>query len=217
MMTENPQGKYIVIEGHDGTGKSTQVRHLQKQLQNDGYDAIIVEEPGSDDPSLSTPVANALREIIKNGSLVRAPEVNLALFSAARRELLQQRIAPALARGAYVLSARNYYSTIAYQGYGEGLDVDLIDRTTRLFTSEQYMSPDLAVILTLNNETERTKRIDNRGQLENPDTFESKDEAFQRRVHEGYIHIADHYNVPTISANQSIEQVASAIRQLLNP
>ena len=114
-------GTYIVIEGNDGTGKSTQAGLLADHCRQQGREVIIVEEPGSNDPDKTTPIANYLRSLIKNGTLARDPEINLALFSAARRELWQQKIAPALNRGAIVISARNYISTLAYQGYGEGL------------------------------------------------------------------------------------------------
>lgn len=193
------RGKYIVIEGNDGTGKSTQVDLLATNLKNKSHDVVIVEEPGSEDLEKSTPVANYLRSIIKDGTLKRDAEINLALFSAARRELWQNKIQPALARNAIVLSARNYFSTLAYQGRGEGLDEGHIINITRLFTNERYMNPDLLLILTLEDESERAGRINRRGALEKPDTFEARDNSFQNRVNEGYIDLADEHNLPTIS------------------
>ena len=77
----NRPGQYIVIEGNDGTGKSTQVAMLADYFQARGHVVCVVEEPGSDDPEKSTPVANELRRIVKNGDLVRSSEINLALFS----------------------------------------------------------------------------------------------------------------------------------------
>lgn len=208
------RGGYIVIEGNDGTGKSTQVDQLAGWLIDRGEDVQIVEEPGSDDVEKSTPVANELRRLIKNGSLERAPEINLALFSAARRELWQERIKPALGRGAIVLSARNYFSTLAYQGRGEGMSEAEILRMTRLFTDEYYMKPDAMLILTLNH-TGRAERIAMRGELENPDTFESRPADFQDRVNQAYIDIAKQYGVATIDASGSIEDVQHEIRQIL--
>ena len=79
-------GTYIVIEGNDGTGKSTQAGLLADYCRQQGREVIIVEEPGSDDPDKTTPIASYLRSLIKNGTLARDPEINLALFSAARRE-----------------------------------------------------------------------------------------------------------------------------------
>ena len=82
-MTQH-QGNYIVIEGIDGTGKSTQVELLAKHYQSQGYVVTVVEEPSSDDLAQTTPIAHYLRTVIKNGNLRRDPEINLALLSAAR-------------------------------------------------------------------------------------------------------------------------------------
>lgn len=184
-------GTYIVIEGNDGTGKSTQAGLLADCCRQQGREVIIVEEPGSDDPDKTTPIANYLRSLIKNSTLARDPEINLALFSAARRELWQQKIAPALNRGAIVISARNYISTLAYQGHGEGVDTDHIIATTKLFTAERYMRPDFIIILALDNESERKKRIAKRSQsIDTPDTFESRSSSFQKRVDAAYRTIA---------------------------
>ena len=214
-------GRYIVIEGNDGTGKSTQVERLASYIQGNGDEAVVVEEPGSDDPAKSTPVANYLRSVIKDGSLQRDPEINLALFSAARRELWQNKIAPALGRGATVLSARNYFSTLAYQGKGEGLSEKLIIDKTRLSTDERYMHPDEMVILTLDDEIERSRRILDRGVLETPDTFESKDANFQARVNTAYNTLAVEHGIRTVSCidgahKKSIDEIQAEIRGLLD-
>lgn len=193
------QGNYIVIEGIDGTGKSTQVELLAKHYQAQGYTVTIVEEPSSDDPAQTTPIAHYLRTVIKNGNLRRDPEINLALLSAARRELWQQIIQPALARGETVLASRNYLSTLAYQGYGEGLSQEHIQHVTALFTGQRYLTPDYLIILTLNDEKERMHRIQQRGTPTTaPDTFETQEKDFQQRVHTGYSIIAKDYQVPTI-------------------
>ena len=200
------KGKYIVIEGNDGTGKTTQVELLAEHFRKNGQAVQIVEEPGSDNPTNSTPVANELRKAIKNGSLERSPEINVLLFSAARRELWQKKIAPALNKGKIVLSARNYFSTLAYQGQGEGIDSAEILRLTKLFTNERYMNPDVLIVLAANHDT-RKKRIAKRGALLNPDTFESRNDAFQNTVNNAYAELATKYNLPTINTGQSIEEI----------
>lgn len=208
------RGRYIVIEGNDGTGKSTQVEALSEWLQEGGYGVQVIEEPGSEDDDKSTPVANELRAIIKNGSLKRAPEINLALFSAARRELWQQKIQPALGAGAIVLAARNYLSTLAYQGQGEGLSESEILRMTAVFTGERYMNPDLTLVLTLDHES-RAKRIANRGDLVNPDTFESRGSDFQDKVNDAYVRLADERGYASIDASNTVDEVQREIRQLI--
>ena len=203
------QGKYIVIEGNDGTGKSTQVGLVRERLANRGIQSIDFHEPAG------TPIADDIRTIIKNGSLERDGETNLLLFTAARHEIWKEAKAQ-LKLGIWVVAARNYYSTLAYQGYGEGLDTDLITETTRRFTDEQYMNPDLALILTLEHEA-RAERITSRGALENPDTFESRDNSFQTRLNEGYLEIADKHKLPVIDASDDIPTVTQNIWQLVEP
>lgn len=201
-------GKYIVIEGNDGTGKSTQVELLRTRLKNDGIQTIEIHEPGG------TAVADAIRQVIKNGSLERSAKTNLLLFTASRQEIWQHAEAH-LAKGTWVIAARNYFSTLAYQGYGEGLDRELILSVTQQFTSDRYMTPDLAVILTLEDEDERKRRIGQRGDLDNPDTFESKDSSFQQRVSDGYLHIAKDRSLPVISALQTPQQISDEIYALI--
>ena len=193
------QGNYIVIEGIDGTGKSTQVELLAKHYQAQDHTVTIVEEPSSDDPAQTTSIAHYLRTVIKNGNLRRDPEINLALLSAARRELWQQIIQPALARGETVLASRNYLSTLAYQGYGEGLSQEHIRQVTALFTNQRYLTPDHLIILMLNDEKERMHRIQQRGTPTTaPDTFETQEKGFQQRVHTGYRMLAKDYQIPIV-------------------
>ncbi len=193
------QGSYIVIEGIDGTGKSTQVELLANYYRAQGHSVTVIEEPSSDDLAQTTPIAHYLRTVIKNGNLRRDPEINLALLSTARRELWQQIIQPALERGETVLASRNYFSTLAYQGYGEGLSQEHIRHITGLFTSQRYLTPDYLIILTLNDEKERIHRIQQRGTPTTaPDTFETQEKDFQQRVHTGYRILAKDYQVPII-------------------
>ena len=199
-------GKYIVIEGNDGTGKSTQVAKLADYFQARGHVVCVVEEPGSDDPEKSTPIANELRNVIKNGDLARSVAVNVALFSAARRELWREKIQPALQRGEIVLSARNYISTLVYQGQADGYDEAEILRLTKLFTDEKYLHPDVMIVLSLSHD-KRAKRIAMRGELKNPDTFESRGQDFQEKITKGYLKIAKDYDIPVVLADGNVEEV----------
>lgn len=204
-------GKYVVIEGHDGTGKSTQVGIIRKKLQDIGIDSIEFHEPEG------SPIADAIRTVIKNGELPRDAMTNLLLFSAARHDIWTKQALPALQEGRWVIASRNYYSTLAYQGYGEGLDIQIISDTTLIATDDQYLTPDIAVILDLDDEDERRKRISARGDLSRPDTFESKGDDFQAKVKSGYLEIAQTHNIPVVSAAQDIDKVAADIWQLVTP
>lgn len=204
-------GKYIVLEGHDGTGKSTQVDLLQDRLRSTGIQSVKVEEPAG------APIADALRTIIKNGNLERDGVTNLLLFTAARREIDRQVILPKLEQGTWVLAARNWISTMAYQGYGEGLNRDDIWETTKQFTSPGYVNPDFTCVLSLRDEIERTKRIEQRGELENPDTFESRDQDFQNRVKTGYEELAHLFKLPVIDASSAPEDIAEEVWEHIEP
>ena len=171
-----------------------------------GRTVCVVEEPGSDDPEKSTPIADELRKVIKNGDLARSAAVNVALFSAARRELWREKIQPALERGEIVLSARNYISTLVYQGQAEGYDESEILRLTKLFTDERYLHPDIMIILSLSHDR-REERIAMRGGLEAPDTFESRGQDFQEKVDDGYLEIAKDYDIPVVLADGNVEEV----------
>lgn len=196
-------GKYIVIEGNDGTGKSTQVRLLRKYLANIGIKSVEYHEPEG------TPIANRIRDVIKNGKLVRDGYTNLLLFTAARHEIWKQ-AERQLEKGIWVISARNYYSTLAYQGYGEGIDIELIRQTTEQFTSQRYIRPDLAIILDL-GDTARLKRLEQRGAPKTVDTFEARDINFQDRVNNGYRQLANQLNIATISADVDADSISKEI------
>ncbi len=208
----NVVGKYLVIEGNDGTGKSTQVDMLAAWLRERGREVVVIEEPGSDDAAKTTPVANEYRRVLKDGRFKLDPEVNLLLFSAARRELWFHKIEPALRRGAVVLSSRNYVSTLVYQGYGEGVTEDAIINMTKRFTSERYMSPDFVVVLFANDQT-RQQRIAERGMTEAVDSFESRDDVFQQKINDGYQTVAKTHNIPLILAERSPADVHQQIIQ----
>jgi dTMP kinase len=201
-------GKSIVLEGNDGTGKSTQVELLKDTLASDyGIESLVIHEP--DGPGISAEI----RTIIKNGSFSRDAITNLLLFTASRHEsnLLAEE---AMENGLWVLKARDWSSSEAYQGGGEGLDPEFIRNVTRQFTTERYMNPDLKVILTLEDEL-RKQRISSRGELENPDTFEQRGDDFQLNVNHTYKIIAAREKFDTINASQTVEEVHDEIMQLL--
>lgn len=204
-----PTGKYIVIEGGDGTGKTTQAYLLQKHLESKGIPVIHLKEPGG------SPVAEAIRSVILDSTLARTPMTNILLFTANRHELWHDKIQPALDSRTWVVATRNYWSTLAYQGYGEGMSESVITAITATFTDTRYMNPEVGIVLTLDDTIEAKKRIAQRGALQTPDTFEARDADFQQRVSDGHIAIADSFNLPVISASQSIEVVADQIRTII--
>ena len=203
------QGKYIVIEGHEGTGKTSQVGRICQRLKQTGREVVELTEPGS------APIAQELRTIIKNATLERDALTNLLLFTAARRETWRQTTKPALERGAWVVAGRNWYSTLAIQGYAESVDIATIEEVTRQFTEERYIHPDSVFILSMHNEAERQTRLEKRGLPAVADTFESRDAQFQDSIHKGYEIIAKERKAVVIEADQSLEAITDAIWQHL--
>ena len=201
------RGKYVVIEGNDGTGKSTQVELLAKYLNEQGIDTFVMHEPAG------TSISAAIREVILNGDLERDGLTNLLLFTAARHE--NWKVAKKeLEAGKWVISARNYISTEVFQGYGEDVQISKIHEITRQFTDATYMKPDYTFVLTLDNTT-RAERIAQRGEIKNKDTFESRDENFQRKLNQGYEELARKYSFPVIDATRSIDNIQAELRQLI--
>lgn len=198
------RGKYIVVEGQDGTGKTTQANLLQERLELEGKKVIHIKEPGG------SPIAEEIRGVILNGNLERTPMTNILLFTAIRHELWKSVIQPALDEGMWVICTRSYWSTLAYQGYGQGMDLGVISAITNTFTDKNYMNPDLGVMLTLDDNT-RLQRIAQRGALQNPDPFEAQNSTFQAKVNDGYIQIAKEHNIPILDASKSIDEISKEI------
>ena len=204
-------GCYIVGEGNDGTGKSTQIKlladYVTHELQREVY---VMEEPDG------CPISSEIRKVIKNGSLGRSAVTNLLLFTASRYETWTREALPVLERGGVVLSARNELSSEVYQGIAEGLGADYVRSVTAQFMDERYMNPDLTVIFSL-DDTTRKQRIAARGELTNPDTFESRGDEFQQKLNDGYTQIAAERNLPVIDASQSIDAIQAQLRALALP
>ena len=174
------QGKYIVIEGPDGTGKTTQARLLADTLNQKGIVSHCVHEPGE------TAIGLELEKIIKNRTLSRSALSDLLLFTVNRLELFEQTIAPALARGEVVVADRSWLSSIAYQGVASGLGVSTVVDLTKQFLSARYMYPDFTALLYLSDER-RKQLLGNRG-TSDADYFETKTDDFQARIPNPFMH-----------------------------
>lgn len=196
---------YIVIEGQDGTGKSTQARLLKEYYEKQGKEVVVMDEPDGD-----LPQAHDIHDLIliRGKDYNMEPMTNVLLFTAARFELWRKIAEPVLKRGGIVISARNWWSTLAYQGYGEGVSKNKIIKLTHESLPEKYCNPDRSFILTVSDEV-RLSRQDNRGKKK--ETFEAKPNDFQQRVNKAYIKIAKDFNIKTIDASGTIDEVFDLI------
>jgi dTMP kinase len=192
---------YYVIEGQDSTGKTTQANLLADYLRGRGREVEIVEEPGGD-----LPIAQEIRRMLLDKRYNLHPKTNVMLFMAARSELWHKRIKPVLDRGGDVISTRNWWSTLAYQGFGQGIDLALIRRTVSMYMPKEYVMPEKSIIFFLPEE-ERLRRQRGRNYASEKDTYESQPSEFQMRVNNGYLEIAKMYGVPIYDASGSPEQV----------
>jgi len=214
----NKRGKYIVIEGSDGTGKSLQAIRLTDHLEKLGIKCLRVfnDETGRDEPIQEpggTPTANKIRAKIKDKNIERTPWENVEWFTEARVSIWNEAIKPALEAGIYVVTSRSWISTMAYQGYGEGESLERIREYTQTHVGEEYMNPDMVFILAMQDEVERRKRLDaaQRNRSMDRDTLESMPAEFQANMQSGYIRFADDNNIPTTDASGTPDEVEALI------
>ena len=192
-------GRFLVLDGVDGCGKSTQAAFLAARLGEDGREVLHLREPGS------TPVGEALRGLLLDPAYDHSPGIEALLLATSRRALLEQLVGPALARGAHVVCERFHASTFAYQGYAGGLGEDFV--LEFLGTWAGAPSPDLEVLLLI-DPAEAERRRANLA----PDRIEARGLEFQRRVDEGYRRYAERADgVCSLDASGAQEEVAAAI------
>ena len=199
---------YIVIEGQDGTGKSTQAELLKKHFEEQGKQVVMLEEPDGD-----LPQAHDLHDMILTRGYNLEPLTNVLLFTAARVELWKKIAEPVLKNGGVVISARNYWSTLAYQGYGEGVSRNKIIRITKDLLPEKYIHPDYGFILVVPDEV-RLARQKNRGKA--TETFEKKPSEFQQKVNAAYPKIAKEFNLQVIDASATIDEIFTILLNCIN-
>ena len=192
---------YYVIEGQDSTGKTTQANMMADYLRSLGREVEIVEEPGG-----NLLIAKEIRRLLLDKRYNLKPETNVLLFTAARSELWDKVIKPILDRGGDVISTRNWWSTVAYQGFGQGIDLGLIGQIISAMMPEEYIKPEKSIIFFLPEE-ERLRRQKARDYASEQDTYESQPSEFQQRVNDGYIKIAELYGVPIYDASGPLEKV----------
>ncbi len=199
---------YIVIEGQDGTGKSTQAKLLAEYFEKQGRPVMLMDESDGE-----LPQAHDLHDLIliKGKEYQLEPLTNVLLFTASRLELWRKTALPILQQDGVVISARNWWSTLAYQGYGEGVSRSKIIRLTKELLPTEYVTPTHAAILTVSDAV-RLERQKGRGKA--VETFEAKPNDFQQRVNHAYPKIAKEFNIPLVDASGTIEEIATNLHKL---
>jgi dTMP kinase len=170
-------GLFITFEGGEGCGKSTQAKVLWNKFRQQNIPVVLTHEPGG------TPLGNELRRLLKREKTDSiSVQAELLLFAASRAQLGSEVILPALKEGKVVICDRFSHSTSAYQGYGRGLDLDLIEMINNWAT--QNLKPDITILL----DTPPEKGLARKRILK--DRFELEQMSFHRRVRQGYLEMA---------------------------
>ncbi len=202
-------GRFVTFEGGEGSGKTTQLKALLTYLRSLSADVVQTRDPGG------TAIGNQVRDLLLNGENVRmSPLAELLLYEASRAQLVQEVIRPSLAAHRIVLCDRFTDSTVAYQGYGRGLDLGLIERLNAV--AADGLRPDLTFLLDLDPAVGLARAS---GRLADPrqhrDRLEDEVLEFHQRVRTGYRALAEREpaRVVVVDAALGIRDIETRIRR----
>ena len=198
------KGLFITFEGTDGCGKTTQIELLKRYLEEKGYKVVLTREPGAKG------FGEKLREILLNYDGDVSSNCESFLFLADRAQHIDMLIKPAIERGEVVLCDRHTDSTVAYQGYGRGLDLNQIKMLNDIATNG--VKPDMTFVFDIDIETAQ-ERVG-----KTKDRMESAGIEFFKRVRQGYLEIAksEPERVKVLDATQTIETIANQVKEYID-
>lgn len=201
-------GVFISFEGTEGSGKSTQVSLLAERLRFEGYTVRTLREPGG------TPIGEEIRHTLKHSADNQAmtPEAELLLMNASRAQLVREVIRPALATGEIILCDRFYHSTIAYQGYGRQLDLEMVKAVIAVAVGDTR--PDVTLLFVVPHEITAERLLKRQSTLPfMRDRIEEADRSFFERVAKGYQEIAaaEPQRIRKIDARGTVAEIKAQI------
>lgn len=198
----SPRGVFVVLEGGDGSGKSTQAARLAARLREAGREVVVTREPGG------TEVGARIRTLVLGGGTID-PATEALLIAADRAEHVASVVRPALERGAVVVSDRYVPSSLAYQGVARGLGVEEIARLSEWATGG--LQPDVIVVLDVPAEEAVRRR-------EGPqDRMEREPAEFRALVNKAYRDLADQFGWTLVDGSSPVEVVAEQIWKAVRP
>lgn len=201
------KGLFITVEGTDGCGKTTQINLMKEYIKQKGYNVVLTREPGG------TNIGEKIRTIILDPQNVEMKaSTELLLYTAARAQLVSEVIKPAVGRGEIVICDRFIDSTYVYQGFGRGIDIEVINDVNRAALGG--IMPDITFFFDISPEIALQRRVNTSG----ADRIEKEKMDFHRRVYSGYKKLASMYpdRIKSINSNRSIEEIAEDVRKCLD-
>lgn len=200
------RGLFITVEGTDGSGKTTQIMRMREHLTSMGCEVLLTREPGG------TRISENIRSIILDPAYTEMSDTaELLLYSAARAQLVEQVIRPAVEKNVTVICDRYVDSFYAYQGFGRGIALDRLESITNIAVNG--LMPDVTFFLDLDPEIGLKRRMESTGS----DRIENELMDFHRKVYNGYKELADRFpdRIKTIDASRQEEEVWRDIRRQL--
>jgi len=204
-------GTFISFEGIDGSGKTTQLRRLENDLQARGLDVLATREPGG------TPLGIRLRAALLDAHEQVDPLAELLLYAADRAQHVRALVRPALAAGRIVLTDRYADATVAYQGAGRGFSPQLIAEVIQLATGG--LMPDITLVFDLPVQTGTSRTRRRAHQTQEADRLDAEDAAFHELVRQAYLQLAaaEPQRVQVIDAGGSIDETYARMMEIVLP
>lgn len=199
------EGRFIVLEGSDGSGKSTIAAKIGKYFSEYGREIEFTREPGG------TLISERIRELILDRNNTEMDyRTEALLYAAARAQLVSEKIIPWLNEGKIVISERYVYSSLVYQGLGRGLGIDEVKKINDFATAK--ITPDLVILLDIDPE----KALNRKLCIDGGDRLENEDISFHRNVYEGYKKLSMYFpEIITVNADRTIDEIFEEIKNLL--
>jgi len=197
------RGKFITFEGADGSGKTTQIEKIKKYFEDKGYETLLTREPGGSD------LGNKIRDILLHYDGEVDALCELLLYMADRSQHVKKVILPALEQGKIVLCDRYTDSSVAYQGYARGLDIERIFALNKIATDG--LEPDLTIVFDIETEV-AMQRV---GDIK--DRLEQEGIEFHKKLRYGYLELAKLFpnRIKVVNSNLSIEEVFEQVKEVL--
>ena len=207
------QGKFITLEGGEGTGKTTQAALLAKTLEDAGFPVLLLRSPGG------TAVAEQLRNILKTKTPGEdlLPETELLLFGACHSQMCEYAVKPALAAGKWVICDRFFDSTTVYQGYVRGLPLDIVEQINQFAC--RTIVPDMTILLDIDPELGVRRACGrNGGVIDQNDRFDSEGMAFHKAIRDSFLERAKLFpeRFKVLSAAGTVEEITNDIKKAVS-